>query len=37
LTQLTDDRLHEVLEASRIERRRIQQEANSRELPMVSA
>jgi anaerobic magnesium-protoporphyrin IX monomethyl ester cyclase len=37
LTHLTDDRLHEVLEASRIERRRIQQEANSRELPMVSA
>ena len=37
LTQLSDDMLHDVLEASRVERRRIQQEAeSSRELPMVS-
>lgn len=37
-TQLTDAMLHDVLEASRIERARIQQEAErSRELPMVSA
>ncbi|HEV2175082.1 MAG TPA: radical SAM protein [Nitrospira sp.] len=38
LTQLTDDMLHDVLEASRLERLRIQQDAErSRELPMVSA
>jgi radical SAM superfamily enzyme YgiQ (UPF0313 family) len=36
MTQLTDEMLHEVLEASRVERARIQQEAEgSRELPMV--
>jgi radical SAM superfamily enzyme YgiQ (UPF0313 family) len=38
LTQLTDEMLHDVLEASRLERLRIQQDAErSRELPMVSA
>jgi radical SAM superfamily enzyme YgiQ (UPF0313 family)/predicted small metal-binding protein len=38
LTQLSDDMLHNVFEASRVERQRIQQEAeSSRELPMVSA
>lgn len=38
LTQLTDDMLHNVLNASRAERLRVQQEAEgSRELPMVSA
>ncbi len=38
LTQLTDDVLHHVMEASRAERLRIQQEADgSRELPMVSS
>jgi radical SAM superfamily enzyme YgiQ (UPF0313 family) len=38
LTQLTDDMLHDVLEASRLERLRIQQDAErSRELPMASA
>jgi radical SAM superfamily enzyme YgiQ (UPF0313 family) len=38
LTQLTDEMLHDVLEASRAERLRIQQDAEgSRELPMVSA
>ena len=38
LTQMTDDMLHNVLNESRAERRRIQQEAEgSRELPMVSA
>ncbi|TKB67286.1 MAG: radical SAM protein, partial [Nitrospira sp.] len=36
LTQMTDDMLHNVMEESRLERLRIQQEAeNSRELPMV--
>ncbi|HEY6085687.1 MAG TPA: radical SAM protein [Nitrospira sp.] len=36
LTQMTDDMLHDVLEASRMERLRIQQEAEgTRELPMV--
>jgi predicted small metal-binding protein len=36
-TQLSDDMLHDVLEESRAERRRIQQEGDgSRELPMVS-
>ncbi len=36
MTQLTDEMLHEVLEASRVERARIQQEAEgSRELPMA--
>jgi len=38
LTQLTDEMLHDVLEASRLERLRIQAEAEgSRELPMVPA
>ena len=38
LTQLTDAMLHDVLETSRIERARIQQDAErSRELPMVPA
>jgi radical SAM superfamily enzyme YgiQ (UPF0313 family) len=38
LTQMTDDMLHNVLNESRAERLRIQEEAgNSRELPMVSA
>jgi len=38
LTQLTDDMLHSVFEASRTERLRIQQDAErSRELPMVPA
>jgi anaerobic magnesium-protoporphyrin IX monomethyl ester cyclase len=38
LTQLTDEMLHDVLEASRVEREKIQQEAEgSRELPMVSS
>ncbi|MBA5865780.1 MAG: radical SAM protein [Nitrospira sp. CR1.3] len=38
LTQLTDEMLHDVLEASRLERLRIQEEAEgSRELPMVPA
>jgi hypothetical protein len=38
MTQMTDEMLHDVLEASRAERARIQQEAEgSRELPMVSA
>ena len=37
LTQLTDEVLHNVLEASREERARIQQEAEGlRELPMIS-
>ena len=37
LTQLTDEVLHNVLEASRAERARIQQEAEGlRELPMIS-
>jgi predicted small metal-binding protein len=37
LTQLGDEMLHDVLEASRMERLRIQREAEgSRELPMVS-
>jgi len=37
LTQLTDDVLHNVLEASKTERARIQQEAEGlRELPMIS-
>ena len=36
LTQMTDDMLHNVMEESRLERLRIQQEAeSSRELPMV--
>lgn len=36
LTQMTDDMLHDVLEASRMERLRIQQEAEgTRELPIV--
>ncbi len=36
LTQMTDEMLHDVLEASRVERARIQQEAEgSRELPMA--
>jgi len=36
LTQITDDMLHNVMEESRLERLRIQQEAeSSRELPMV--
>ncbi len=38
MTQLTDEMLHDVLEASRVERARIQQEAEgSRELPMAPA
>ncbi len=38
LTQMTDEMLHDVLEASRAERERIQREAEgSRELPMVPA
>jgi hypothetical protein len=38
LTQLNDELLHTVLESSRVERLRIQQEAEGlRELPMVSA
>jgi anaerobic magnesium-protoporphyrin IX monomethyl ester cyclase len=38
LTQMTDDMLHNVMEESRLERLRIQQEAeSSRELPMVQA
>jgi len=38
LTQLTDEMLHDVLETSRLERLRIQEEAEgSRELPMVPA
>ena len=38
LTQLTDEMLHDVMEASRLERLRIQQEAEgSRELPMFQA
>ena len=37
LTQLTDEALEHVLEESRAERLRIQQEAESRELPMVSS
>jgi anaerobic magnesium-protoporphyrin IX monomethyl ester cyclase len=38
LTQLSDEMLHDVLEASRVERTRIQQDAErSRELPMASA
>lgn len=38
LTQLTDEVLHNVLEASRAERARIQQEAEGlRELPMISS
>ncbi|BCA55900.1 B12-binding domain-containing radical SAM protein [Nitrospira sp. KM1] len=38
LTHLTDEMLHNVLEASRVERQRIQLEAeSSRELPMVPA
>jgi predicted small metal-binding protein len=38
LTQMTDDMLHSVMEESRLERLRIQQEAeSSRELPMVQA
>ena len=38
LTQLSDGLLHDVLESSRVERLRIQQEAEGlRELPMVSA
>jgi hypothetical protein len=36
LTQMTDEMLHNVMEESRLERLRIQQEAEgSRELPMV--
>ena len=36
LTQMTDEMLHHVMEASRLERLRLQQEAEgSRELPMV--
>jgi hypothetical protein len=36
LTQMTDEMLHHVMEESRLERSRIQQEAElSRELPMV--
>jgi anaerobic magnesium-protoporphyrin IX monomethyl ester cyclase len=34
-TQLTDEALHDVLEASRLERLRLQQSATSRELPMA--
>ncbi len=38
MTQMTDEMLHDVLEASRVERLRIQQEAEgSRELPMFQA
>jgi len=38
LTQMTDEMLHDVLEASRVERARFQQEAEgSRELPMAPA
>jgi hypothetical protein len=38
LTQFNDELLHTVLESSRVERLRIQQEAEGlRELPMVSA
>ena len=38
MTQMTDEMLHDVLEASRVERLRIQQEAEgSRELPMVQS
>ena len=37
LTQMTDEMLHHVMEESRLERLRIQQEAEgSRELPMVN-
>ena len=36
MTQMTDEMLQDVMEASRLERLRIQQEAEgSRELPMV--
>jgi hypothetical protein len=38
MTQMTDEMLHNVMEESRLERLRIQQEAEiSRELPMVSS
>jgi hypothetical protein len=38
LTQMADDMLHNVMEESRLERLRIQQEAaSSRELPMFQA